>query len=136
MSKLTIISLFILSITSTFLLLIHYHQQNPLIQELTTHTSISDDRKCPFHKLFHCPTSSSYPQSCLSNIIPPWPICLTKNVTEWYNVSKDSSTRCCKDNGDLSECKCPHKDSAKFLDKIGDWCEGVKTCDDKTRTDY
>jgi hypothetical protein len=101
MPKLTIISLFILSITSTFLLLIHHHEQNPLLQELTTYTSNSDHRKCPFHNLFHCPTSSSYPQSCLSNIIPPWPICLTKNVNEWYNISKDSSMRCCKENGGL-----------------------------------
>ncbi len=79
---------------------------------------------CPF---FECPTSDSYPESCLDSVLPPWPICKFKTVDDWVACSQDSATRCCGD--DLSECKCPKKDTEAFLDKIGDWCAGVATCE-------
>lgn len=28
----------------------------------------------------------------------------------------------------MSQCKCPKKDTDKFLDSIGSWCDGVRTC--------
>ena len=46
-------------------------------------------------------------------------------------VAIDGSTRCCDGEAaaaDMSECRCPKKDTAKFLDAIGDWCKGVASC--------
>mmetsp|Transcript_4651 Transcript_4651/g.6049 ORF Transcript_4651/g.6049 Transcript_4651/m.6049 type:complete len:144 (-) Transcript_4651:251-682(-) len=90
-------------------------------------TSSSSDSKigCPFH----CPRDDSYPPSCLDNVIPPWPICLFKSVDEWVEKAQDGASRCC--GYDLSECKCPKKDTDQFLDKIDAWCDGVDTCGDE-----
>uniref|UniRef100_A0A6V2FJ27 Uncharacterized protein n=1 Tax=Ditylum brightwellii TaxID=49249 RepID=A0A6V2FJ27_9STRA len=75
-----------------------------------------------------CPTDDSYSPECLKSVIPPWPICLFHDVPTFVEHSEDAATRCCKEDGDLSECKCPHKDSEKFIDHIDEWCEGVAAC--------
>jgi hypothetical protein len=75
---------------------------------------------------FDCPTSDDYSPQCLEIVTPPWPICLLKSSHEWVDKAIDSASRCCGD--DLSECKCPKKDTEKFLDKIDEYCNGVATC--------
>jgi len=82
---------------------------------------------------FSCPTSDDYSAECVENITPPWPICLLHTTDFWVDKAMDSATRCCGD--DLSECKCPKKDTRKFLDRIDDYCDGVATCaeDDKKK---
>jgi hypothetical protein len=76
---------------------------------------------------FHCPTSDQYDPLCLTNALPPWPICLFHDVDYFVAKAKDGATRCCVGD-DLSECRCPKKDTPEFLDKIGDWCDGVQKC--------
>ncbi len=88
-------------------------------------TIFYSEADCPF---FECPTDESYPKTCLDNVIPPWPICKFGTVEKFVAKAKDGATRCCGD--DLSACKCPKKDTDKFLDEIGPWCDGVSTCDD------
>mmetsp|Transcript_16549 Transcript_16549/g.24755 ORF Transcript_16549/g.24755 Transcript_16549/m.24755 type:complete len:146 (-) Transcript_16549:247-684(-) len=78
---------------------------------------------CPF---FECPSDESYPASCTDSVIPPWPICKFHSVEDWVASAQDSATRCCGD--DLTDCKCPKKDDEKFLNKIGEWCQGVDSC--------
>ena len=90
-----------------------------------SYLSLNDKGDCPF---FECPTSDSYPQTCLDNVIPPWPICKLGSVDHWVEHAKDGATRCCGD--DLSQCRCPKKDTKTFLDTIGAWCDGVSTCSD------
>jgi hypothetical protein len=51
---------------------------------------------------------------------------LLKSSNEWVDKAIDSASRCCGD--DLSECKCPKKDTEKFFDKIDEYCNGVATC--------
>uniref|UniRef100_A0A7S2H0G9 Extracellular membrane protein CFEM domain-containing protein n=1 Tax=Helicotheca tamesis TaxID=374047 RepID=A0A7S2H0G9_9STRA len=75
-----------------------------------------------------CPTDDSYSPECLKSALPPWPICLFHDVPTFVNHAIDSGTRCCKDDGDMSECKCPHKDEEKFKKYIGGWCDGVAAC--------
>uniref|UniRef100_A0A7S1VJ52 Uncharacterized protein n=1 Tax=Grammatophora oceanica TaxID=210454 RepID=A0A7S1VJ52_9STRA len=79
---------------------------------------------CP---CFHCPKDDSYPTTCTRSAIPPWPICLIKDVKGFVAKSQDGATRCCKT--DLSECKCPKKDTDKFKDEIESWCADIATCD-------
>eukprot|EP00978_Attheya_sp_CCMP212_P012800 scaffold31989_cov54-Attheya_sp.AAC.3 len=85
-------------------------------------------------KCFKCPTSEDYEPSCLKSSIPPWPICLLHGVDYWVHTAEDSATRCCAAD-DLSECKCPKKDTPDFQNLIGDWCNGVSKCrcDDNTK---
>mmetsp|Transcript_11981 Transcript_11981/g.19864 ORF Transcript_11981/g.19864 Transcript_11981/m.19864 type:complete len:135 (-) Transcript_11981:133-537(-) len=78
--------------------------------------------KCPFK----CPTDDSYDPACLRSVIPPWPICLFKNVDDFVDHAQDSAIRCCGD--DTSDCRCPKKDTDKFQDSIGEWCKGVASC--------
>lgn len=87
-----------------------------------------------FLSCFKCPTDDSYDAKCLKSVIPPWPMCLGHDVPYWVSKAKDGATRCCKDNGDLSECRCPKKDTEKFQTKIGEWCEDIATCDGITST--
>lgn len=75
---------------------------------------------------FHCPTSDDYDPACVDAIMPPWPICLFHSVDYWVENAIDSESRCCGD--DISECKCPHKDTAKFKERIEAYCEGVQKC--------
>ena len=91
---------------------------------ITTTSLVSTFTSCPF---FECPTDDSYLESCLDSVIPPWPICKFHTVEDWVASAKDSSSRCCGD--DMSMCKCPKKDTQAFLDKIGEWCDGVATCE-------
>jgi hypothetical protein len=81
---------------------------------------------------FKCPTATDheYPKECLANAIPPWPICLFHSVDYFVDKSLDAASRCCGDD-DISECKCPKKDTPEFLNKIGEWCHGVQTCHQK-----
>jgi hypothetical protein len=80
---------------------------------------------------FSCPTSDDYSAECVENITPPWPICLLHTTDEWVDKAMDSASRCCGD--DLTKCKCPKKDTQKFLDGIGDYCDGVATCADDVK---
>jgi hypothetical protein len=73
-----------------------------------------------------CPTDDKYTAECLKSSIPPWPICLFHDAEYFVTQAKDGATRCCGD--DITECKCPKKDTEKFQGAIGDWCDGVKTC--------
>ena len=78
-----------------------------------------------------CPYDDTLPLECIKNIIPPWPICLFHDIDYFRRVAIDGSTRCCDGEAaaaDMSECRCPKKDTAKFLDSIGDWCKGVASC--------
>lgn len=79
-----------------------------------------------FLDCFKCPTSDDYSHECLEHVLPPWPICLSNDAEYFVEKAKDSVPRCCSD--DLSECRCPKKDTPKFLDKIDDYCEGVQKC--------
>jgi hypothetical protein len=79
-----------------------------------------------FLDCFKCPTSVYYSDECLEHVLPPWPICLSHDAEFFVEKAKDSAPRCCSD--DLSECRCPKKDTPKFLDKIDDYCEGVQKC--------
>jgi hypothetical protein len=73
-----------------------------------------------------CPTDDSFDPKCLESVMPPYPICTKLPASEWVKKGIDGASRCCGD--DLSECKCPVKDSEKFLNKIGAHCEGIETC--------
>ena len=50
-------------------------------------------------------------------------------VKEWVEYAVDTATRCCKADGDLSECMCPVKDTDKFLNNIGTYCDAVDFCE-------
>ena len=73
-----------------------------------------------------CPTTDDYSEECLIYALPPWPICLFHDANYFVAKSIDGASRCCQD--DLTECRCPKKDSPKFLDQIGGWCKGVQAC--------
>jgi hypothetical protein len=75
---------------------------------------------------FSCPRSDDYSPECLDAITPPWPICLRHSSEEWVNIAIDSIPRCCGD--DLTNCKCPMKDSQYFLNRIDDYCDGADIC--------
>ena len=79
-----------------------------------------------FWCLFQCPTDDSYGSACLRSVIPPWPICKFRTIPDFIEHAKESATRCCGD--DLSDCKCPKKDTDKFMQDIGPWCQGVASC--------
>jgi len=70
-----------------------------------------------------CPKDDTISQTCLDKILPPYPICLSRTAAEWVDHAKDSATRCC--GNDLSQCKCPVKDTQPFQAKIGDYCKAV-----------
>jgi hypothetical protein len=80
---------------------------------------------------FKCPTDEDvdYNPRCVKAAIPPWPICLLNDLDGWVDKALDSADRCCGD--DLSMCKCPKKDSPKFLHNIDLWCRDIEFCDDK-----
>ena len=63
--------------------------------------------------------------------MPPYPICCSekRTVQEWVDNAIDAATRCCKADGDLSECMCPVKDTDKFIDNIGNYCDAVDICE-------
>ena len=79
-----------------------------------------------FKCLFKCPKSDAYDPACLRSAIPPWPICLFHSVDDFVDHAQDSATRCCGD--DISACRCPKKNTDKFLNDIGEWCRGVASC--------
>jgi|EP01083_Nonionella_stella_P088805 hypothetical protein len=91
---------------------------------------VSSGSKCP---IFECPTDDSIDPACLDSAIPPWPICKFGTVDDFVSKAKDGATRCCGD--DISECKCPKKDTDAFLDKITSWCDGVSKCPSDTTED-
>ena len=84
---------------------------------------LTSSSKCPF---FECLKDDSYEKACLDSVIPPWPICKFKSLKDWVEKAKNGATRCC--GNDLSECKCPHKDTDIFKEKIGPWCDAVNKC--------
>jgi hypothetical protein len=51
---------------------------------------------------------------------------LLHDVESFVTKAKDGATRCCSE--DKSECRCPKKSVPKFMERIGDWCEGVQKC--------
>lgn len=72
-----------------------------------------------------CPTDSNISEACLSKILPPWPICLSKTAQQWVDHARnEGSPHCCGD--DKSSCKCPVKDQEPFLSEIGDYCAAVE----------
>ena len=99
-----------------------------LLYLLVLATSISSVQSRLSLACFKCPTSDDYSPECIDAISPPWPICLLHSADYFVDSAIDSATRCCLEDGDLSECKCPKKDTAKFLNKIGDYCKGVEIC--------
>jgi hypothetical protein len=52
------------------------------------------------------------------------------NVEYFVAKAKEGASRCCGD--DLTDCKCPKKDTDKFKDNIGAWCADIATCDNNT----
>lgn len=80
---------------------------------------------------FKCPTDEDgdYSPRCVKAAIPPWPICLMNDLDGWVDKALDSADRCCGD--DKSMCKCPKKDSPKFLHDIDLWCKDIQFCDDQ-----
>lgn len=99
-----------------------------LLYLLVLATTISSVQSRLSLACFKCPTSDDYSPECIDAISPPWPICLLHSADYFVDSAIDSATRCCLEDGDLSECKCPKKDTAKFLNKIGDYCKGVEIC--------
>lgn len=82
-------------------------------------------------KSLKCPYDDTLPIECIKNIIPPWPICLFHDIDYFRRVALDGATRCCDGESaaaDMSECRCPKKDTTKFVDSIGAWCKGVASC--------
>ena len=79
---------------------------------------------------WECPTDDSYSEECIDGVMPPYPICCSekRTVQDWVEKAVDSATRCCKDDGELSECMCPIKDTDKFMDNIGNYCDAVDIC--------
>mmetsp|Transcript_12239 Transcript_12239/g.16004 ORF Transcript_12239/g.16004 Transcript_12239/m.16004 type:complete len:182 (-) Transcript_12239:186-731(-) len=75
-----------------------------------------------------CPTDEKYSATCLESCMPPYPYCTKLSAEEWVKKAIDGSSRCCAADGDLSECKCPVKDSECFLSKIKSHCEGIEMC--------
>jgi hypothetical protein len=73
-----------------------------------------------------CPKDDSYDPKCLASAMPPYPICTRQTPAEWVKKAIDGASRCCGD--DLSDCKCPVKESDHFLSKIGAHCDGIEIC--------
>ena len=75
-----------------------------------------------------CPVDDdeNFDVRCLEAAMPPYPICTKLSPAEWVKKAVDGSSRCCGD--DLSECKCPVKDSEIFLNKIQAHCDGIEIC--------
>jgi hypothetical protein len=55
------------------------------------------------------------------------------DVEYYVAKSKEGASRCCGD--DLTDCKCPKKDTDKFKDNIGSWCADIATCDNDDDVD-
>jgi hypothetical protein len=51
---------------------------------------------------------------------------LWNDVETFVQKAKEGSSRCCGD--DLTDCKCPKKDTPYFRNKIGAWCQGIQAC--------
>ena len=83
-----------------------------------------------------CPTSDKYSEACLQASIPPYPICLSKTVEEYVEQAIQGYNDCCiVSEDDMStSCKCPQKNSQKFINKISDWCARAETCLDSSVT--
>ena len=73
-----------------------------------------------------CPTDDSFSPTCISAIIPPFPICLKKSAAEWVALAQNASPRCCGE--DKSGCGCPIKNTLEFQRKIGGYCDGIESC--------
>ncbi|CAB9531211.1 expressed unknown protein [Seminavis robusta] len=73
-----------------------------------------------------CPTDVAFSSECLSAAMPPYPICMKRSASEWVEHAIESHARCC--GTDTTECKCPQKNSARFLGKIENHCHGVEIC--------
>ena len=75
-----------------------------------------------------CPVNDdeNFDVKCLEAAMPPFPMCTKLTPAEWVKKAVDGSSRCCGD--DLSECKCPVKDSERFLNKIQAHCDGIEIC--------
>mmetsp|Transcript_13566 Transcript_13566/g.25453 ORF Transcript_13566/g.25453 Transcript_13566/m.25453 type:complete len:163 (+) Transcript_13566:499-987(+) len=101
-------------------------EQNKNNNKLSSSSSSSSWWQMPKFNCFSCPTSDDYSPECLDPITPPWPICLRHSSEEWVDIAIDSIPRCCGD--DLSECKCPMKDSRYFASKIDEYCDAAEVC--------
>lgn len=58
-------------------------------------------------------------------------MCLFHDVDFFVRAAQDGATRCCDGDAaadDMSECRCPKKETEDFKAKIGEWCEGVAAC--------
>ena len=73
-----------------------------------------------------CPTDDNFSATCLSSVMPPYPICTKRGAAEWVAHAQDAVPRCC--GKDKSACGCPVKDSQDFLDVIDGKCEGIASC--------
>lgn len=77
-----------------------------------------------------CPTDEDgdYNPKCVQAVVPPWPICLFRDLDGWVDKAIDSADRCC--GHDTSLCRCPKKDTPEFERKMKLWCHDVDFCDD------
>mmetsp|Transcript_27286 Transcript_27286/g.41063 ORF Transcript_27286/g.41063 Transcript_27286/m.41063 type:complete len:145 (-) Transcript_27286:75-509(-) len=71
--------------------------------------------------------NGNYTYECVDSSIPPYPLCLLHSVEYFIESAIASSDRCC-DFSDLSECKCPIKESWWWKMKMGSWCEDIASC--------
>jgi hypothetical protein len=82
--------------------------------------------KCPDPSLF-VEANPTFPIECVTNAIPPWPICLLHSTEYFINASVSSAGRCC-DFNNLTACKCPYKYYDMWQTKMGPWCEAITKC--------
>ena len=73
-----------------------------------------------------CPEDDRFPEDC-EILMPPYPACKTAKVFEWIAYAIGSGgPHCCRE--DLSECRCPVKDSEQFAMAIEYGCQEIGTC--------
>ena len=79
----------------------------------------------------NCASDPVFSDECMRAVRPPYPVCEFKTPAEWVAKAQESVGRCCGD--DLSECRCPKKESERFQAKIEGHCAGVAACSSSAR---
>ncbi len=100
---------------------------------IVTGALFSDNQTDPFMKL-KCPdpalfveANPTFPLECVTNALPPWPLCLLHSPEYFINASVSSAARCC-DFNNLTACKCPYKYYDIWQTKMMPWCEAISKC--------
>jgi len=55
-------------------------------------------------------------------------------VDYFVRAAQDGATRCCDGDAaaeDMSECRCPKKETPPFQNQIDGWCKDIATCPKK-----